>query len=221
MQAGPGIPSWQYQSYAYSWSGPVEPTQTARFVIAGPVLMSLWRVVGVLLLAAFFAWLLACTGPRLSQYLPPRLRASIARAIAPWLAVAGTLLLAVAAPRALAQLPDAQLLGELKGRLTKQADCTPTCAEMLAGRVSVDASRLTLTLEASALTRLAMPVPAASGVWLVDGVTVDGAPSPALRRGVKTRSGCPLRRVRTRCRSRGALPRSIPCSSCFRGRPGA
>lgn len=192
VQAGPGIPSWQYQSYAYSWSGPVEPTQTARFVIAGPVLMSLWRVVGVLLLAAFFAWLLACTGPRLSQYLPPRLRASIARAIAPWLAVAGTLLLAVAAPRALAQLPDAQLLGELKGRLTKQADCTPTCAEMLAGRVSVDASRLTLTLEASALTRLAMPVPAASGVWLVDGVTVDGAPSPALRRGGEDTLWVPL-----------------------------
>ncbi len=192
VQAGPGIPSWQYQSYAYSWSGPVEPTQTARFVIAGPVLMSVWRVAGVLLLAAFFAWLLAGTGPRLQQYLPPRLRAASARGMALWFVVAGALLLAVATPRADAQLPDAQLLGELKARLTKPAACAPTCAEMLAARVTADASRLTLTLEASALTRLALPVPVAPGAWLVDSVTVDGAASPALRRGAEDTLWVPL-----------------------------
>ena len=55
VQAGPGIPTWQYRSYAYAWSGPVEPSQTVRFVIAGPLMLAVWRVVGVLLLAALFA----------------------------------------------------------------------------------------------------------------------------------------------------------------------
>jgi hypothetical protein len=32
LQAGPGIPAWQYNSYDYHWSGPVEPTDTVRFV---------------------------------------------------------------------------------------------------------------------------------------------------------------------------------------------
>ena len=183
VQAGPGVPSWQYQSYAYSWSGPVEPGQTARFLVAGPVALAAWRVAGVLLLAAFFAWLLACTGPKLQQYLPPRLRATLARGLAPWLAVLVAVVCAVGARPASAQLPDASLLNELKARLTKPATCTPTCAEVLAARVTLDASRLTLELEASALTRLALPVPAAPGAWLVDSVTVDGVASPALRRG--------------------------------------
>ena len=192
VQAGPGIPSWQYRSYAYSWSGPVEPSQNARFVIAGPVVMSLWRVVGVLLLAAFFAWLLPGAGPRLQRLLPPRLRASFARGAAPSLA----LLLAVgcigAPPPAAAQLPDAQLLGELKARLTKPAACLPTCADVLAAQVQVDTSRLTLTLEASALARVALPVPAAPGAWLIDSVTVDGVASPALRRGAEETLWVPL-----------------------------
>lgn len=191
VQAGPGIPAWQYRSYAYSWSGPVEPAQTARFVIAGPALMSAWRVAGVLLLAALFAWLLAGPESRWQQRLPPRLRASRLPGVA-CLAMAGALLLGAASPGASAQLPDANLLGELKSRLTKPADCAPTCAEMLAARVTLDASRLTLELEASALARLAVPVPAGAGAWLIDRVSVDGEASAVLRRAGEETLWVPL-----------------------------
>jgi len=188
VQAGPGIPTWQYRSYPYSWSGPVEPSQTARFVIAGPFVLAAWRVVGVILLVALFAVLLAGSGPRWQERLPPRLRPWLARATARGAApLAAALCLAaalVAGPSpAAAQLPDAQLLGELKARLTKPAECQPTCAELLAARIEVDATRLTLTIDAAALAHLAVPVPAAPGAWLLDSVTVDGTPSPALRRG--------------------------------------
>ncbi|HNS26483.1 MAG TPA: hypothetical protein PKN91_00025 [Steroidobacteraceae bacterium] len=188
VQAGPGIPTWQYRSYAYSWSGPVEPSQTARFVIAGPFVLAAWRVVGVLLLAALFAVLLAGSGPNWRERLPPRWRPwlthAAARGTAP-LAVAlcfGVALVAGPSPAA-AQLPDSQLLGELKARLTKPAECEPSCAELLAARVEVDPARLTLTIDAAALAHLAVPVPAAPGAWLLDSVTVDGTPSHALRRG--------------------------------------
>jgi len=197
VQAGPGIPQWRYRSYAYGWSGPVEPSQTARFLVAGPVVLAVWRVAGVLLLAALFAVLLAGAGPRWSQYLPakwrPWLARDLARGAAPLLAA---LCLAVAlvagSPPAAAQLPDANLLGELKARLTKPADCEPTCAELLAARVEVDAARLTLAIDASALARLAVPVPAVPGAWLIDSVTVDGAPSPVLRRGADDNLWVPL-----------------------------
>jgi hypothetical protein len=187
VQAGPGIPTWQYRSYAYAWSGPVEPSQTVRFVIAGPLMLAVWRVVGVLLLAALFALLLAGAGPRWQQHLPPSWRSWLARdpvrGAAPLLAAAclAVALVAGSSPAA-AQLPDANLLGELKARLTKPADCEPTCAELLAARVDLDATRLTLAIDATALARLAVPVPAAPGAWLIDSVTVDGTPSPVLRR---------------------------------------
>ena len=54
---------------------------------------------------------------------------------------------------------------------------------MLAARATIDASRLVLQIEASALASLAVPVPAAPGAWFVDSVSIDGEASPALRRG--------------------------------------
>ncbi|MGD9598060.1 MAG: hypothetical protein AB7G76_02205 [Steroidobacteraceae bacterium] len=207
VQTGPGIPSWRFVSYTYSWSGPVEPTQTARFVIAGPVAMSAWRVVGVLLLAALFAWLLAIADGRLHRYVPPRLRSTLARSVAPWLAMA-TLALVVAPSPAAAQWPDATLLNELKTRLTRPAECEPDCAEMLAARAIVDSSRLTLEIDAAALARLAVPVPAAPGAWWVDTVTVDGEPSVALRRGADEALWIPLAPGAHRIVVAGRLARS-------------
>ncbi|HEX5691307.1 MAG TPA: hypothetical protein VFX76_14935, partial [Roseiflexaceae bacterium] len=53
VQAGPGVPNWNFNSYRYSWSGPVDVNENVRFVIASPIWMFLWRVLGVALLGAF------------------------------------------------------------------------------------------------------------------------------------------------------------------------
>ena len=57
LQAGPGIPAWRYNSYNYYWSGPVESADTVRFIYVGPVVLFFWRLIGVVALAALFAWL--------------------------------------------------------------------------------------------------------------------------------------------------------------------
>jgi len=57
LQAGPGIPAWRYNSYDYYWSGPIESADTVRFIYVGPVVLFFWRILGVLALAALFAWL--------------------------------------------------------------------------------------------------------------------------------------------------------------------
>ena len=57
LQAGPGIPAWQYNSYAYCWSGPVESGDTVRFIYVGPVVLFFWRILGVISLGVLFVWL--------------------------------------------------------------------------------------------------------------------------------------------------------------------
>ncbi|MGI9249373.1 MAG: hypothetical protein ACR2QI_10180, partial [Woeseiaceae bacterium] len=59
VQAGPGIPSWQWNTYMLSWSGPVDAEQTMRLVVLPRWLVSALRVGEVLLLLLFAAVLAA------------------------------------------------------------------------------------------------------------------------------------------------------------------
>src|SRR5205085_551892 len=54
LQAGPGIPAWNYGAHPFGWTGPVDPDQTLRFVVLGPLAVALWRIAGVMALAWFF-----------------------------------------------------------------------------------------------------------------------------------------------------------------------
>ena len=54
VQAGPGLPDWQYHVYEFSWTGPVEANATGRFLISPPWMTRLWRVLGI----ALCVWLL-------------------------------------------------------------------------------------------------------------------------------------------------------------------
>ena len=55
MQAGAGIPSWQWNTYRLSWSGPVDSEQTMRLLVLPRWLVSLLRFIEVLLLLLFVA----------------------------------------------------------------------------------------------------------------------------------------------------------------------
>ena len=57
LQAGPGIPAWNYNTYPYRWSGPVEADDTVRFIYFGPIVLFFWRLIGVAALALLFLWL--------------------------------------------------------------------------------------------------------------------------------------------------------------------
>src|SRR5207302_5395937 len=54
VQAGPGIPAWNYGAHPFGWTGPVDPDQSLRFVVLGPVAVALWRIARV----AALVWLL-------------------------------------------------------------------------------------------------------------------------------------------------------------------
>jgi hypothetical protein len=197
LQTGPGIPDWRYRSYAFSWSGPVEQTQTVQFIYAGRVLFALWRVAGVALTAIFFLWLLGRTLPS-GWRLPGMARNLQGTTIAAALlslsaALMTTLVLAAIPGRALAQsTPDPTLLTELKERLLAPPKCAPSCAEIMAASVVATPDLLEVTLEASALTPVAVAVPSASDRWQLESITVDGKSAVAIARNADGSLWIPL-----------------------------
>jgi hypothetical protein len=166
VQAGPGLPDWRYHSYEYSWSGPVEASASARFLISPPWLTSAWRVLGIAL-----SVLLLIQLTRDSQ-LPAWLRRLPASTALALLALLGG---AAIGPQArAAATPDQHLLSELQARLLAPPKCAPDCATIVAARVTVGA-RLTVLLEVSALDAVGVALPAADPAWTPDTVQIDGA----------------------------------------------
>jgi len=176
LQAGPGIPAWNYGAHPFGWSGPVDPDQTLRFIVLAPIAVALWRIAGVALLAWFFIRLARTSfGTRLR--LPAFLR--------PGGAMGAVLLACVAAAphgvRAQAT-PDPALLNELRDRLIEAPRCAPTCAEIMQAQIHVSGDRIQIDLKAAALAPLAVAVPSAGDRWQIDSLAVDGASSLAVAR---------------------------------------
>lgn len=194
LQAGPGVPDWRYRSYSFTWSGPVEATDTLRVIYAGPVLLGLWRLTGVALLVLWFIGLAGASGGRYCRWCvswPDRTSGGASggravpesRVVAPVLVLLSLLALGVAAPAVRAEAtPDARLLDQLRQRLIEPPRCLPTCAEITDASVVVDGERLEVTLTASALARVAVAMPHAGGRWQLEGVAVDGAGALAMAR---------------------------------------
>ena len=198
VQAGPGIPAWSYVTYSYRWQGPVEPGQSVRFLYVGPVLLGLWRIAGIVLLAALFVALLNTSNA--GRWRWPDTRAALARwfkgpvTSATGLSLALLLLLTLAVARPVeaqqnapsradsASMPPTEILEELKSRLTRSPACTPSCAEITAAHVTVHGDRLEVSLSVSALAPIAIPVPTARDRWQLDAVTLDGRATLAVGR---------------------------------------
>lgn len=197
VQAGPGIPNWSYKSFAYSWSGPVDPSQTVRFWIVTPFWLSAWRILGIVLLAGWFTYLAGESFGfgerlRLSRWLRwPRSGGGAALMV---------FFAAIALPSgsAGATTPDVSILSELKNRLTQPPACSPTCAELLEARVEASTQRLDMTLTVSALADAAVAIPAAPGRWEPETILIDGQSNSLLYRDGQNQLWLPLRRgVRT------------------------
>jgi hypothetical protein len=172
LQAGPGVPRWHFNDYPYSWSGPVEESQTVRFIYLGRFALGLWRIVGVAL-TALLALLLARNAFGFDLRLPDRWH-PLKKLTG---AAAGFALVAVlATPHAVSaqNLPTPELLNDLKARLTEAPKCHPNCVDIMSASVAVKGDRLDVTLGVSALTRIAVALPHAGDRWQLDAVSLDG-----------------------------------------------
>jgi hypothetical protein len=171
VQSGPGRPRWIFVSYGYSWSGPVETGQSVHFLVLRPFWVSLWRVLGVVLMAWIALALLRGSGElpaRWQRLLTWRRGSATAAAL---------LMLLFAAPDArAASTPDPALLKELETRLLRAPECEPSCADIQSARVTLQPASLEVQLQVSALTTVAVPLPAAAGRFEPETLSIDGAP---------------------------------------------
>jgi len=180
VQAGPGIPTWRWNSYTLSWSGPVDPTQTMQLIVMPRWLVSLMRVAAVSLLL-LFAGALAAEIFNRKWALPGGLTLggsngpSSAGTESASVMVAGLLagLLAVS-PDARAEIPDAELLHELQQRLLEAPDCVPRCAEIVSADVEVAAESISMTLTVHAMANVAIPLPGSTNGWRPEAISLNG-----------------------------------------------
>ena len=193
VQTGPGLPRWQWQSYALSWNGPVEKTQTLKLWLLPPWAKALAVLLQVLLIAVVLGRALDAAGK-----LPGALRnwrkgagsaAAVAMLALLWPsddARAATPAPPQAAASAVAQAggayPDAQLLNELRERLTPAVPrCRPNCASIARLRVENAGNQLRLLLEIHAADHTAVPLPGGPRQWLPTTALLDARPAPLLR----------------------------------------
>jgi len=181
VQAGPGIPSWAWNSYQLTWSGPVDAEQTMRLVILPRWAVTMLRFVEVLMLLLFTAVFAAEVLKRRIK-LPGGL--ALGQATVSGFLVVGLLtLLMVASPAVEAQTPAPELLRELENRLTEPPECTPRCAEMVAADVAIGTESIRMTLTVHALADVAVPLPGSEQGWRPRTVLLDGSAAGQVIRG--------------------------------------
>ncbi len=181
VQAGSGIPSWRWNSYALSWSGPVDAGQTMRLIVMPGWFVSLLRVLEVVLLLLFAATL-AAEILRRRWTLPGGLGLGSGQTAS---VVAAGLLATMlsASPPAHAEMPGAELLQQLEQRLTEPPECVPRCAEIARADVDIGAASIGMVLTIHALEDVAIPLPGSIEGWRPDVVSMEGGADVRVVRG--------------------------------------
>lgn len=185
VQTGPGVPTWQWRTWYLRWSGPVDHAHEMRLWLISPWQNAVIGLLRIVLLGALL-WAVLRRPPRSDRpaSLGPRRWFSWGRKLGAAAAVASISfvpgLARAEAPSA--GLPDAELLGELRRRLTPDRDCGGPCVSVSA--LAVEAKDRTLRLRAevhvAAPASYQLPGPAQNLTY--SSVLVDGRPSHALVR---------------------------------------
>ena len=176
MQAGSGIPNWQWRSHQLNWSSPVAKGQSFELLVLSKNQYRVLKVTGVVL-SLLWLYLMLKDVVRIN---PGRLQPKAAAAL-----LAFFMLIPGYAPEAAAgAFPDQQLLGQLKARLSEAPLCAPDCAVINRMQVEVNAGQLTLVLAVHAGSHTALALPR-SEFWRLQASLINAKAVTALvkRRG--------------------------------------
>jgi hypothetical protein len=175
VQAGPGIPTWSWNSVHLHWNGPVLAEEKTQLYLLSPVwnrLGSLFSVILSLLLAAllfkhFSQINKASDSPTRSSNPAPALTSVTALLLSS--------LLMMPSEKAMAEpILDKKLLAELETRLTAPAKCLPNCASIESVKLIAEPNQLKLQMQVHAIENLALPLPGQRQEWWPSQILVDG-----------------------------------------------
>jgi len=201
VPTGPGLPTWQWSKIELSWNGPVTAQQTMTLWLISPPVLAGIKILQVILLmilalrlfdVPFPRWPFDFRQPRPGETGGPDLSDHDARRNSPshllyLVSLCGLALLALApwpasAATPAAAFPDDALLQRLRERLLQAPECLPECAQLAKLHLAAQGETLTVTLEAHAQRRTALPLPAHPEHWEPQRILVDDAPAPVLAR---------------------------------------
>jgi hypothetical protein len=177
---GVDVPSWQWNSYRLSWSGPVDADQTMRLIVLPRWAVSALRFFEVAMLLLFAA-VLAAEILKKRWTLPGGLGLGAARSAAFLSAGLLALTLSTSMP-AEAQTPDRELLRELESRLLQPPDCVPRCAEIAVADVAARGDSIGMTLTVHAAQEVAIPLPGSERGWRPQAIALDGSAAAEILR---------------------------------------
>lgn len=184
IQTGPGLPTWQWQQVQLEWSGVIQPDERMGLWLLSPLVHSLLKVLGVVMLLVLAARLALLSGSLASVVRSARQpghwwQMSLLLVVVPWvLALPQPAWAEAPAP----ETPDPALLQTLQERLLRAPECLPDCAQIEQMHLSLGSDGLAIRLRVHAATQLAVPVPGSQSTWLPHTVLVDNTPTQALRR---------------------------------------
>lgn len=204
VQAGPGIPAWSWNSYALSWSGPVDAGQSMRLIIMPSWLVSALRFAEVALLLLFAGYIAAEIAQRRWK-LPGGFTLGRSQAASAVVVILGATLLLASSP-SLAQTPDPALLQQLEQRLLEPPACVPRCAEIAEADVDIGPETIGMELSVHALEAVAIPLPGSAQGWRPEAVLVDGASNVRILRAANGSFWLYVTPGRHRVNLRGPVP---------------
>lgn len=183
IQTGPGIPKWQWNRVSMSWSGPVSRDQQISLTLIGPKTNFVLAGLRVVLLCLLILGILNIRyGPKTGWRLPQIGIASFGTPSISVMIFVMSLMFVFHSREAQADIPDQQILNELRDRLLEKADCLPRCAEIQSMSLSADSKALNLNLKVHSFELVAIPLPGQASEWLPRRVLVNQVPATGLLR---------------------------------------
>ncbi len=171
VQTGSGVPDWQWRSVALAWNGPVARDQQLRLWLLPPHLNLALAFIRVLFLVTLVLAVFGAFGRRRPRE-PAGMKIGAVLALS---LVFGAGALAPTSARA--DTPGAELLGELRTRLTEAPECLPGCVTSPRMRIEASEKGLRIVQELHVAAPVGVPLPGSAEQWLPTSVIVDAAPT--------------------------------------------
>ncbi|MHB8808407.1 MAG: hypothetical protein ACYC9M_00135 [Desulfobulbaceae bacterium] len=174
-QTGPGLPSWQWNSFSLTWSGPVQRDQTVQFLLTGPTTNLVLAVLRVVLMILLLLGLFGIRFRKGEGLVLPKW--PLALMLPLFLALPASPLQSFAG-----EIPSPELFQELQQRLLAPDDCFPRCADIASMELRITPEQLRISMRVLAQTAVALPLPGNVLHWLPGEVRIDDQPAAGLFR---------------------------------------
>lgn len=162
IQTGPGVPQWTWRTVEFGFDGPVSASQEVRPILIAPWMSRIISVIRVLALVLLAALLFCNRRKKNDENREPDEASLSSSSTAAALLAIGAILFA--GPQiSSAQFPSAELLDQLRQRLTEIPPGFPEAVEIPNASMAIDGGAVSLELEYHAAARSAAPVPVPIG----------------------------------------------------------